>query len=126
MAAVKVLQPPLDAVSRDARAYPAHLLREGGRGLCLFAARFYGVNDAVHMARAGMDLTLVDVAPRVLEMAEMYECSGHQKDAWAFAEFMRSEGAEWDAVSVDTLHRGRHRPAASRRSTCGARSPATS
>ena len=42
MAAVKVLEGPLDAVSRDAKAYPAHLLRESGEGLCLFAARFFG------------------------------------------------------------------------------------
>jgi hypothetical protein len=101
VAAVKVLQAPLDGVSRDARAYPAHLLREHGDGLCLFAARFFGINDAVHMARAEMSVTLVDTAPRVWQMAEMYGCAAHQQDAWEFAETARAEGAMWDAVSVD-------------------------
>ncbi len=99
---MKVLEAPLDVISRDARAYPAYLLREQGDGLCLFAARFYGVNDAIHMARAEMNLTLVDLSARVLEMGEMYECSAHVEDAWVFAEFMRGEGAVWDNVSVDT------------------------
>jgi hypothetical protein len=100
--AVKVLEGPLDAVSRDARAYPAHLLRQGGEGLCLFAARFFGINDAVHMARAGMSLTLVDTAPRVFEMADMYGCAAQQMDAWDFGEIARTAGDMWDAVSVDT------------------------
>jgi hypothetical protein len=103
VAAVKVLDGPLAAVSRDARDYPAHLLRYGGTGLCLFAARFYGVNDAIHMARAGMELTLVDTAERVLEMGEMYGCDDvHQGDAWEFADAARKVGWMWDAVSVDT------------------------
>jgi hypothetical protein len=100
--AVKVLEEPLDAVSRDAKAYPAHLLRESGEGLCLFAARFFGINDAVHMARVGMDLTLVDTAPRVREMAEMYGAFAVQGDAWECAEKWRDQGDQWDAVSVDT------------------------
>jgi hypothetical protein len=99
---VKVLTGPLEAISREARVYPAHLLAAGGTGLCLFAARFYGVNDAVHMARNEMELTLVDTSDRVLEMAAMYGCTGHQADAWVFAERARDLGETWDAVSVDT------------------------
>ena len=95
------LSGPLSEVSRNARDYPVHLLREGGTGLCLFAARFYGVNDAVHMARNRMGLTIVDTSPRVLEMAEMYGCDGHMVDAWAFAQMAQRNGCEWDAVSVD-------------------------
>jgi hypothetical protein len=101
VAAVKVLEPPLDRISREAREYPAYLLRQGGTGLCLFAARFYGINDAVHMARAEMTLTLVDVSPRVVEMAAMYECAYYVGDAWEFAE-ARRDVTPWDAVSVDT------------------------
>lgn len=101
VAAVRVLTGPLEAVSRDAREYPAHLLRQGGEGLCLFAARFYGVNDAVHMARAGMEITLVDTSLRVAEMADMYDCDWYQMDAWQFAEDVRGNQS-WDAVSVDT------------------------
>ena len=81
--------------------YPAELLREGGTGLCLFAARFYGSNDAVHMARAGMELMLVDTNARVVEMADMYAAAYMQGDAWEFAH--RHSGVnQWDAVSVDT------------------------
>ncbi len=99
---MKVLEAPLDAISRQAREYPAYLLREQGDGLCLFAARFYGVNDAIHMARAEMNLTLVDLSARVLEMGGMYGCAAYVADAWEFAETMRAEGAVWDNVSVDT------------------------
>jgi len=102
MGAVKVLGAPLDALWRDAAPYPAHLLRQGGEGLCLFAARFFGTNDAIHMARAGMGLTLVDISERVVEMAGMYGCAAHQMDAWEFAEAARDAGDQWDAVSVDT------------------------
>jgi hypothetical protein len=101
VAAVKVLEPPLDRISREAREYPAYLLRQGGTGLCLFAARFYGVNDAVHMARAEMTLTLVDLSERVIEMGEMYGARVWRGDAWMFAEDYRGKET-WDAVSVDT------------------------
>lgn len=99
---MRVLKAPLDAVSRDARDYPAHLLRFGGTGLCLFAARFYGINDAIHMARAGMTIDLVDTSDRVLEMGDMYGCSAHLCDAWEFAGDAVADGRTWDAVSVDT------------------------
>lgn len=90
-------------LSREARVYPAYLLREGGTGLCLFAARFYGVNDAIHMARQRMEVTLVDVSERVHEMARIYNCGAVQDDAWALAEDWRSQGSQWDAVSCDTF-----------------------
>jgi hypothetical protein len=96
------LSGPLSDVSRDARAYPVHLLRQGGSGLCLFAARFYGINDAIHMARNEMELTLVDISDRVLEMEDMYGCRAHQGDAWEFANIALCAGYQWDAVSVDT------------------------
>jgi hypothetical protein len=103
VAAVKVLEAPLDVLSREARAYPAHLLRQSGEGLCLFAARFFGINDAIHMARSEMDITLVDTSARVWDMAVMYDgCVAHQTDAWEFADVAREAGDQWDAVSVDT------------------------
>ena len=59
---------------------------EGGDGLCLFAARFYGVNDAIHMGRNEMDLTLVDTSERVIEMADIYgSARPYPGDAWEFA-----------------------------------------
>ena len=97
-----VLEGQLAKLSAEARAYPVHLLRDGGTGLCLFAARFYGVNDAINMARNRMELTLVDTSNRVYEMAGMYGCAMYYGDAWDYAEAARSQGWEWDAVSVDT------------------------
>jgi hypothetical protein len=94
----------LGELSREAREYPAYLLREGGTGLCLFAARFYGVNDAIHMARNNMAVTLVDISDRVWEMAGIYDdCEAYEADAWALAEDFRSRRLMWDAVSCDTF-----------------------
>jgi hypothetical protein len=98
------LSGPLSEVSRDARAYPVHLLREGGTGLCLFAARFYGINDAIHMRRNEMRIVLVDISERVIEMADMYGDAtvARLEDAWDYARFARLAGYRFDAVSVDT------------------------
>lgn len=102
-----VLEGRLGEISREARVYPAHLLREGGTGLCLFAARFYGVNDAIHMARNNMGLTLVDTSERVHEMASIYFERGDtlavQGDAWECAAKWQAQGDKWDAVSCDTF-----------------------
>lgn len=92
----------LGELAREARVYPSHLLREGGEGLCLFAARFYGVNDAITMARNEMALCLVDISDRVLELRSLYGAEVHQGDAWELAEHWRDEGRTWDAVSCDT------------------------
>jgi hypothetical protein len=97
-----VLDGRLGEISREARVYPAHLLKQGGTGLCLFAARFWGVNDAIHMARNEMSLSLVDTSPRVFEMAELYGAAVHHGDAWEFAENAREHGYQWDAVSADS------------------------
>lgn len=105
MAAVKVLAPPLDAISAQAREYPAYLLPHRGTGLCLFAAAFLGHNDAIHMARAEMELDLVDTdRARLVHMGLLYDGARvwHQ-DAWEFAEAMRGQADPWDVVSVDTF-----------------------
>lgn len=98
-----VLEGRLGELSAEARVYPAHLLREGGTGLCLFAARFYGVNDAIHMKRNNMEIDLVDTSERVYEMGEIYGADAHLHDAWEFAERFASQGMKWDAVSCDTF-----------------------
>lgn len=101
---MKVLERPLDAISREARPYPAYLLPERGTGLCLFAAAFLGHNDAIHMARAEMDITIVDTdAARLRDMQQLYQCSMHAGDAWEFAGFMAGQFAQWDVVSVDNF-----------------------
>ena len=98
-----VLDGRLGELAAEGRVYPAHLLREGGTGLCLFAARFYGVNDAIHMQRNQMTVTLVDIAGRVAEMGELYEAEWIMADAWAQAEAWGAEGRQWDAVSCDSF-----------------------
>lgn len=102
---MKVLDPPLSAVSEKARPYPADMLPEGGTGLCLFAAAFQGVNDAVHMARHDMHVTCVDCdTKRLDQMSSLYPTNWHwyPMDAWQFAEQARRDGWQWDVVSVDT------------------------
>jgi hypothetical protein len=98
-----VLEGRLGELSAEARVYPAHLLRDGGEGLCLFAARFYGVNDAIHMARCQMALDLVDTSPRVWELEEIYgpNVMVHEGDAWAYAEEWAADERQWDAVSAE-------------------------
>jgi hypothetical protein len=105
VAAVKVLEHPLDAISRQARPYPADMLPEGGTGLCLFAAAFLGHNDAIHFARAEMKATCVDVdEPRLREMCALYpdDWSFRLMDAWQYAETYPVREA-YDVVSVDTF-----------------------
>jgi hypothetical protein len=73
VAAVKVLEGPLEAVSRVARPFPAWLLNGCETGLCLFAAAFLGHNDAIHFARAGIQTTCVDKdAARIEKMIDLY------------------------------------------------------
>jgi hypothetical protein len=100
-----VLEGRLGDISREARVYPAHHLREGGTGLCLFSARFYGVNDAIHMRRCEMFLDLVDTSPRVWELEELYgpNVMVHEGDAWAYAEEWAADDRQCDAVSADTF-----------------------
>lgn len=101
-----VLAAPLDKISREARPYPSFRLPEAGTGLCLFAAAFLGVNDAIHMARKDMTVTCVDVdRDRLSAMAELYPDTWRfeHADAWEYATLMRDSGAEWDAVSIDTF-----------------------
>jgi len=81
------------------------MLPEHGTGLCLFAAAFEGVNDAVHMARREMHVTCVDRdSDRLDRMSRLYPDNWHwyPMDAWDFAEQARRDGWTWDIVSVDT------------------------
>lgn len=109
MAAVSVVVDPLEAIYAEACLYPTHLLREGETGLCLFAAAFLGINDAIHMARAGMFTTCVDIdGDRLAQMAELYYEGAHPiagiiGDAWSYAEQWQRGKAMFDVVSVDSF-----------------------
>jgi len=103
---VRVLDAPLDEISRRARPYPAYLLPQGGTGLALFAAAFQGHNDAIHFARAEMTATCVDTdIDKLAKMATLYP-NGWRfviSDAWEFATNAKADGDTWDVVSVDTF-----------------------
>ena len=103
---MRVLRHPLSEVSKVASVFPAHLLRHGDTGVCLFSAAFLGRNDAIHMARQDMTVTCVDVdGRRLAEMHQMYPDDWEfvTGDAWEFAEAARAQGRMWDVVSVDTF-----------------------
>ena len=103
---MKVLDAPLDTISRAARPYPAWLLSGCDTGLCLFAAAFLGHNDAIHFARYELQTTCVDRdAERLEEMAHLYppDWDFLADDSWEFAEAARERGERWDGVSVDTF-----------------------
>jgi hypothetical protein len=113
---MKVLEGPLEPISRAAKAYPVHLLNYGETGLCLFAAAFLGKNDAIHMARMGMRVTCVDTdAAKLGSMERHYPADWTfiVGDAWDVAEnallLCRDAGGfdsptpMYDVVSVDTF-----------------------
>lgn len=92
-----------DAVTRQARPYPSYLLPKDGTALALFAAGFWGWNDSVHFARAGMKCDFVDTdEQRLHEMTNLYPSGKyHTQDVWEFAETAVLRGDRWDVVSID-------------------------
>jgi len=101
-----VLQPPLDDLSRQATPYPAYLLDSAETGLCLFAAGFLGINDAIHMARNDLNVTCVDTdAYKLEQMANLYPVwwEFHTADAWDYAKAAEGRHQKWDVVSIDTF-----------------------
>ncbi len=85
----------------DDRSYPVNVLRGQRLALVLFAAAWYGMQDAYYVAKAGLKATCVDIRPDNLpDMARLYP------DGWEFVEadvyeFVRQTTDRWDVVSVD-------------------------
>lgn len=103
-----VTYPTLEHVAMEARPYPTHLLEGCETGLVLFAAAFFGHNDAIHFAEAGVRTTCVDVdTDRLGEMGQLYpdDWMFIPEDAWKFAEWAHGYNQKpiYDAVSVDTF-----------------------
>jgi hypothetical protein len=99
-----VMSDRLRRISRHARVYPGWLLPYGGTGLILFAAAFYGRNDAIHFARKHMACDCVDVdATNLNRMRAVYPdtFTFHHGDAWEFATGAAGRCESWDVVSVD-------------------------
>lgn len=84
-------------------SYPVDVLAEARSALVLFAARWYGRQDAIHVADAGVRGTCVDVdAERLREMAAVYPSAWEfvRDDAYEFG--AAAAGVEtWDVVSLD-------------------------
>jgi hypothetical protein len=95
----------LDELRHRAAPYPAEIPRGRESALVLFGAAFLGVNDAIHMAGAGMTaVTVVDTdAERLETMRRLYpdEWDFHAVDAFAFVEAQRDAGTRYDVVSAD-------------------------
>jgi len=104
VAAIEENATELARLCAQARPFPFEALEGCETGLCLFAAAFGGVNDAVHFAMSGLRTTCVDRDGEALErMRAAYpeDWSFVDADAWTFAEAARSEELSWDAVCVD-------------------------
>ena len=84
--------------------YPCRVLEGMRTALVLFAGAFYGRQDAVWVARAGLRATCVDVRAEGLDaMQAIYPADWEfaQADAYAYARTWRAAGRQWDIVSVD-------------------------
>ena len=81
--------------------YPVSVLEGCETALLLFSAGFFGSQEAIFVADAGLTATCVDIRPKRLhEMAAVYP-SGWEflvDDAFDFAE---TTERQWDVVSVD-------------------------
>lgn len=87
--------------SADGNVYPVDVLDRCSTALLLFSAAFYGRQDGVFVADAGVDATCVDVwSERLHDMAAVYPPSWEfiVDDAFGFAE---ATERRWDLVSVD-------------------------
>jgi hypothetical protein len=95
----------LNSIYARAGAYPADILAGSDSALVLFGAAFLGVNDAIHMAGAGLtNVTVVDIeAEKLEEMRALYPQKWEfvPADAFDFVERQRSAGVRYDVVSAD-------------------------
>lgn len=93
----------LDSIRGQAvkNLYPRQVLRRNETALILFAAAFYGRQDAIWAAKAGMHGTCVD-----LDKAKMATMQAVYPQAWEFEvedvfDFILRTDRQWDVVSVD-------------------------
>jgi hypothetical protein len=81
--------------------YPRHVLNDCETGLVLFAAAFYGQQDAVWFAEAGLTTTCIDLDTQKLEEMQAAYPSDWEyvtRDAFLYATFTYGH---WDVVSLD-------------------------
>lgn len=87
----------------EADFYPRAALEGAGDALVLFAAGFWGRQDAVWVARAGLQATCVDIdGPKLEWMAGIYPPSWEFVRGTVFAYAAGMDGKrQWDVVSLD-------------------------
>jgi hypothetical protein len=94
----------LESIRADAspkHIYPRRVLRRRDTALVMFAAAFYGRQDAYWVAHAGMTGTCVDLDHTKLgEMALAYPEGWEYVHGDAF-DYARRTTRQWDVVSVD-------------------------
>jgi hypothetical protein len=92
-----------DVRDPDGDTFPVELLEGCHTGLVLFAARWHGRQDAIHLADAGLEGTAVDIdESRLVEMARVYpdDWDFYVDDVFEFAG--EHHGVErWDVVTLD-------------------------
>lgn len=94
-----------DVRARAHPVYPADLLPGLRSALMLFCAGFYGANDCVHVADAGVPhVTAVDVdRERVDVMRRIYSPGWWfvVKDVYEYASWAEANEMTWDLVALD-------------------------
>jgi hypothetical protein len=81
--------------------YPCVVLEGCETALVLFAAAFYGQQDAIWIAEAGMSATCVDLdAARLAEMSSMYPSDWEYVTGDVF-DFAWAAQDRWSVVSID-------------------------
>jgi hypothetical protein len=100
-----IWRPPPDRFEEIAdpfdKSFPVSVLRGQRTALVLFAAAWYGRQDAYFVARAGLKATCVDIRNQNFRaMRNLYPAG------WEFVmadvyEFIRETDERWDVVSVD-------------------------
>lgn len=89
---------------RAASLYPQRVLEPAETALVLFAAGFYGRQDAVWVAEAGAQATCVDTdQERLTAMEAVYPADWEfvKRDSFTYARTWRVAGRRWDVVSID-------------------------
>jgi hypothetical protein len=98
--------PTLDALLTVAqKGFPYHVLRDAQSCAGLFAARFYGKNDIIHLYRANVpEVELVDIdRPRIEIMQQMYPSRWTYvvADVFELVESYRRERRSFDVTICD-------------------------
>jgi hypothetical protein len=83
------------------KSYPMGVLRHQRSALVLFAAAWYGRQDACFVARAGLTATCVDIRSQNFgAMRNLYPAGWEFVRADAY-QFVQETTGRWDVVSVD-------------------------